>query len=152
MGFGHGSIATLGFAFVKIVVYGQPGPCVSSIVTKGLGDAACRLITTKFDLCGCVPPEQHLGGGGYAQFPVTDKGFYVPLTKKMAHGTKMVLVTVKFKGKSWRRSYVVDRYKGKMIIDAINFVDNVRSSVSIGVNSIKRSAVRVSTVFTKDDK
>lgn len=123
----------------------------SALITKGLGGpACCGIITAQFGInCGCsisvIPVPEGKGGGG----PVA--GFYVPLPKKLQQRTKMVLVTVKFSPTwTWRRSYVVHTNKADMIVKVINFANNMKDKVAVGVEKIKTAKRTVAARFHKE--
>lgn len=123
----------------------------STIITKGLGaPACCALITASFGVnCGCsieiiVPPPS--GGGG----PVPISGFYVPFPKNLEKCDRIVLVTVKITEKMvWRRQYIVDVCNADKMVKAINFANNIKDKLIIGVDQIKHISGRVTAIFTK---
>lgn len=127
----------------------------SGIILKGLGGkACCGIITMGFGLFKCtieviIPPQSGGGGGSYAVHP----GVYVEWPKKITPKTKMVLVTVKFDEKRvWRHSYTVDGRRADITVKAVKFLNKTSERIAVGVDSIKKTARRVTAVFKDDDK
>lgn len=136
-----------------MAIFNRP---ISGLITKGLGGPAGRMLTMDFHVFGVdisvVPITSHLGGGGGGSVYNTSHGFYVPLNKKMSESTKLVLITVKTKDKAWRKSYVVSRTKGDLIVKAINFVDKVKKTVNVGITAVTKVPKKVIAMLNKQDK
>lgn len=120
----------------------------SGLITGGLGmPACCGLITMGFGLFRCrieIHDNPATHGGGT---PVT--GFYVPMTKPITTNTKMVLVTVRLGQKTWRKSYVVDRFKASVIVRVVGLISTIKQKIIVGVDSIHRASQRVTAIFRK---
>lgn len=125
----------------------------SGIITGGLGmPACCGLLTLGFSLFRCKieifnPPAGGGGGGGWSP----SGGFYVPMTKPITSTTKMVLVTVTIKDKTWRRSYVVDRYKASIVVRAVSIMNAMRDRMSVGADSFRKVTQRVTAIFKRNE-
>ena len=126
----------------------------SGLITGGLGmPACCGLITMGFHVFKCkieivTPPPS--GGGGAGGGPYVANGFYIPMTKQLTHTTKFVMVTVTYKDKTWKKAYVVDRIRAKIVVSAVNFINAARSRIEIGVSTIKRVQRRVTAAFKRE--
>ena len=123
----------------------------SGLITGGLGmPACCGLITMGFHVFKCKieivnPPIRppNIGGGG----PYVANGFYIPMTKQLTHTTKFVMVTVTYKDKTWKKAYVVDRIRAKIVVKAVDFINAARSRIEIGASAFKRVQRQVTAVF-----
>lgn len=127
------------------------------IITRGLGGpACCTLLTVNFGLaCGCsivivTPPTGGSGGGGgsYAVEP----GIYVPWPKDTSPQTRMVLITVKYHDKAWRRSFIIDKRRADIIIRISNVINRITSRINVGVDHFRKAMKKVIAVFKNDDK
>ena len=89
------------------------------------------------------------GGGSYAVHP----GVYVEWPKKLTPKTKMVLVTVKFsEDKVWRHSYTVDGRRADISVKVVSLLNKTTDKISVGVDSIKKTARSVTAIFKDEDK
>lgn len=143
------------------------------IITGGLcGPACCALITAQFGLvCGCVfvevaPP----GSGGWAQYPVTNipgvpKGspYYTPAPKNYGKEMRYILVTVKWKEREWKRSYLVSKDVADMLVSVSGVFNKVAvkvrglfhatgNNVQVAVSGLHRVVKKVIAVLKQDDK
>lgn len=131
-----------------------------AIITKGLGfPACCAIITAPFGLvCGCivepVPPPDNAGGGGGGLYPVLPPLYHTPRGQRVPTiDTRLVTITIKMKDKEvWRRKYVVNKYKGDIVVNVINIINRIKEKTSVGVNNIRQVVRRVSVWFKKEDK
>lgn len=123
----------------------------SGLITGGLGmPACCGMITMGFHVFKCkievVPPPirpPNTGGGG----PYVANGFYIPMTKQLTHTTKMVLITVTYKDRTWKKAYVVDRIRATVAVKAVNFLNAVKKKIEIGVGALRRVKHQVTAAF-----
>jgi hypothetical protein len=110
----------------------------------------------QFSLFGCsislASPGNIGGGGGGSGGGSYPGGFFVPLPAKTKQRTRQVLITIKIRDKSWRRSYVVLTEVANIIIHVKNIVDTTKDKMFVGIDSIRRAAKRVTAVFKHDDK
>lgn len=125
----------------------------SGLITNGLGlPACCGLLTMGFGVFKCTveiytPP---IGGGGGG--PYVANGFYVPLNKQLTHTTKLVIITVKMKDHTWKKSYVVDRTKAKIVVNIVNLFNAIKRNLTVGISTIKRTTAKVMAVFDNPNK
>ena len=122
----------------------------SGLITGGLGmPACCGMITMGFHVFKCkievVPPPvrpPNIGGGPYVA-----NGFYIPMTKQLTHTTKMVLITVTYKDRTWKKAYVVDRVRAAIVVKAVDFFNAARKKIEIGVSALRRVKHQVTAAF-----
>jgi len=138
------------------------------IITDGLGMDACKglAITTKFNLwCGVeitVPPNLgagHFGGGSKPLAPGEIKSFYKVLPKEQQPyyltpldydpfvKTQHVLIKLNFGEKEIERDYVVSDRHARAIIKAMNIINATQSKIAVGVENLKKLAVRASAII-----
>lgn len=123
----------------------------SGLITGGLGlPACCGLITLGFGVFKCIiEVYEGAAGGGGGWSP--NGGFYVPMSKPITSTTKMVLVTVRIKDKTWRRSYVVDRYKASIVVRAVSIINALKDRLTVGADSFRKVKQRVTAVFKRSE-
>ena len=131
----------------------------SGLITGGLGmPACCGLITMGFGVFRCKieivdPPNPPVGGGGGGHVPVGghfgQRGHHVPLTRPLTHTSKLIVVSVKYKDHTWRKTYTVDKVRAKIAIRLVNVINKIKDKITVGVESLHRVTQRVTAIFNK---
>lgn len=93
-------------------------------------------------------------GGGGGSYPITrGPGFYTLDPRFLNRTTKHVIITVKLSnGAQWKKHYAIAIAKADIIINVLNWVDSIRSRITIGIGNVKRVTSKVTALFGKRDK
>ena len=113
--------------------------------------ACCGLITMGFGVFKCtveivIPP--HPGGGG-GHVPAGHHGGYHAPMHPHHTNKRLVVVTVRYHSHEWKKYYDVSKNRAKIIVDVINFTNTAREKIMVGVDSVRKTAQRVTAFFTK---
>jgi len=122
----------------------------SGIITKGLGLPACNgMITMHFSLFAIeiIPPPTPPGGAGGGPYPfrgawnqtirTTGPQFYTPAGRFSPQETRYVTVTMKIKGKEYKRFYVIDKEKADIIVKVHGLFKTAKDKIRVVVSNIK---------------
>lgn len=125
---------------------------VSGLVTKGLGmSACCGMLTVGFGLFTCRVEVIGSGGGSFAVYP----GVYRKWSPKASRiknitDAKTVRIVVKHKSHMWDRSFVVGPRSANIVVGVVNLINRLKQVPGVVVQSIRKGAATIRTIFNKD--